>query len=328
MCGGWHVHFRLLHPQSLESASDLGFLITDSYTTENCCLCCLSPTQLPIPTSKLLIFGMQMHSPSLIWNLKMMVYKGISGISYSFWCHSQVKHVKNVGRVHPFLGLIPGFNYSRRRNLEDLLFGKAFGTSDVNRILPATKKKGPQNASCLGSRGVRQQKIQRESIYTLGLVDTKYSIRFRQWWRTFSMGTVHQLRTLCVWDVEEFTFPLKNSWISYSFLWCEPLSQPGVMSCEGDMFTAYVCVQIYIYVYVYIYTHKYWPNVLVVPAIGALLSNLPSNHLPVGWSFASLGVLPLLRRKQTPGDLETSKQPTRTDSCTPFCTKNTHKQTW
>lgn len=57
------------------SPSGLGFLITDSYTTENRCLCCLSPTQLPVPTSKLLIFGMQMHSPSLIWNLKMMVYK-------------------------------------------------------------------------------------------------------------------------------------------------------------------------------------------------------------------------------------------------------------
>lgn len=244
-----------------------------------------------------------------------------------------MKHVKNVGRVHPFLGLIPGFNYSRRRNLEDLLFGKAFGTSDVNRILPATKKKGPQNTSCLGSRGVRQQKIQRESIYTLGLVDTKYSIRFSlaagndeelfQWAPSTNCGPF----VFGTWKNSHFPWRI----VEYHTAFFDANLFPSLVSClvkEICLPHTFVCKYIYIYVYVYIYTHKYWPNVLVVPAIGALLSNLPSNHLPVGWSFASLGVLPLLRRKQTPGDLETSKQPTRTDSCTPFCTKNTHKQTW
>ena len=93
--------------------------------------------------------------------------------------------------------------------------------------------------------------------------------------------------------------------------------------CLPYTFVYYIYI-LYIYIYKLNGTHKHWPYVFVVPAFGALLGNLPSNHLPVCWSFASLGVLPLLQRKQIPGDLETTKKPTGTDSCTPLCSKNTH----
>ena len=90
------------------SPSGLGFLITDSYTTESRCLCCLSPTQHPVPTSKLLIFWDANALPK--FNLEPK-NDGLQKES-TFWCHFQVNHVKlwegtTIFVSHSWLQLFP-----------------------------------------------------------------------------------------------------------------------------------------------------------------------------------------------------------------------------
>ena len=93
------------------SSSDLGFLITDSDTTESRCLCCFSPTQLLQSASKLLIFWDANALPK--FNLEPKNDGCPKGINLPFGAIFRWSML-NFGRVHPLLCLIPGFNYPRR----------------------------------------------------------------------------------------------------------------------------------------------------------------------------------------------------------------------
>ena len=80
-------------------------------------------------------FLFYLHSPSLIWNLNMMVSK--FGISYSFWApHFQVNQPLNLGRgpatIYEGLGLMTFLKASQG---DENQVKKPFGLSGVRRCL-------------------------------------------------------------------------------------------------------------------------------------------------------------------------------------------------
>ena len=106
---GMTCSFQITTPQSSESHQVVS--VSSSLTVirqKTRCLCCLSPTQLPVPTSKLLIFWDANALPK--FNLEPK-NDGLQKES-TFWCHFQVNHVKlwegtTIFVSHSWLQLFP-----------------------------------------------------------------------------------------------------------------------------------------------------------------------------------------------------------------------------